>query len=192
MSSGTPPLLTPRLVTTSDYLTGARPVVGTLGACGLMLLACSWFVLGPGDLGKSRDVGFPAPVRIADARSEQSPTASAVRTPDLSAPRPGERATHAAAAKRTDPKLPPVTVRPRSTHVPAATNAHSPSVAPPTSAVPATTQPAAEPPAVTTPALPAPPAGLPEVPAPPVSLPQLPAVQPPAVIGTTTTQLGLP
>ena len=55
-------------MTTSDYLTGARPVVGTLGACGLMLLACSWFVLGPGDLGKSREVGVPAPMSGIDRR----------------------------------------------------------------------------------------------------------------------------
>jgi hypothetical protein len=182
-------------VTVSDYLTGARPVVGTLGACGLMLLACSWFVLGPGDLGKSRDVGVSAPVRIADATSEQSPTATAtaVRARDVSARRPTRRpATHAAAAKRTDPRLPPVTVPPRPNHVAATANAQSPAVTPPSAAIPATPQPSARPPAVTTPALPAPPAGVPEVPVPPVSLPQLPAVQLPAVIGTTTTQLGLP
>jgi hypothetical protein len=171
-------------VTTSDYLTGARPVVGTLGASGLMLLACSWFVLGPGDLGKSRDVGVPAPVRITDATSEQSPTAAAVHTRAASAGRPTQRpATHAAAAKRTDPKLPPVTVRPRADHVRAVANAQSPSVAPVPPAVPAAApQPPAQRPAVTTP----------DLPAPPVSLPQLPAVQLPAVVATTTTQLGLP
>jgi len=170
-------------VTTSDYLTGARPVVGTLGACGLMLLACSWFVLGPGDLGKSREVGVPAPMRMADARSEQSPTASAVRTRAVSARRPVQRpATHAAVARRTDPKLPPVMVRPRADHVPAVANAQSPSVAPVPAAVPAAPQPSGQPPAVTTPALPAP----------PVSLPQLPALQLPAVVAATTTPLGLP
>src|SRR5690242_7950615 len=32
-------------LTISEFLSGARPLVGTVGACGLMLLACSWFVL---------------------------------------------------------------------------------------------------------------------------------------------------
>jgi hypothetical protein len=34
-----------------DWLSGARPVVGCLGAGGLKILACSWFALGVGGLG---------------------------------------------------------------------------------------------------------------------------------------------
>ena len=39
-----------------EYLSGARLVVVTIAASALMLLACSWFALGTGVFGSSRDV----------------------------------------------------------------------------------------------------------------------------------------
>jgi hypothetical protein len=49
-------------------------------ASGLMLLACSWFVLGTGSFGISRDVGGPDPVRIDGATA---PRPAASQTPGV-------------------------------------------------------------------------------------------------------------
>jgi hypothetical protein len=197
MSRGTPP---PPPVTKSEYLTGARPVVGTVGACGMMVLACSWFVLGPGDLGRSRDVGTPTPVHIGEVTGERDaagvPTRRGVparsKARDVSAK---GAALHTSVAPRPGRNPGPVVA---AAQFPSARPAApAPAAAPAAPGVPAA-QPAPEPPAVT-PALPAPLDGLPEVtqppaPLPPVSVPQVPSVPLPEVpaVTTITTQLGLP
>jgi hypothetical protein len=58
------------------YLSGARLLVGTIAASALMLLACSWFALGTGVFGSSRDVGRPDPVRIGGSTPAQAATAT--------------------------------------------------------------------------------------------------------------------
>jgi hypothetical protein len=95
-----------------EYLLGARPLVGTIAASGLMLLACSWFALGTAPFGGSHDVGGPAAVRMdesagagaardADAHATNRRDRSAIRrshrvvpaaTPDVR--RPSEHASH--------------------------------------------------------------------------------------------------
>src|SRR5947208_13273470 len=62
-----------------EWLTGARPVAGAVGACSLMLLACSWFALRPGGVVAGRDVGSPAPVQIDDSFRQSASTAAARR-----------------------------------------------------------------------------------------------------------------
>jgi hypothetical protein len=169
-------------VTISEYLSGARPVVGTIGACGLMLLACSWFVLGPGDVGRSRGVGTPAPVRIGDVTEARA--SGAARAPRIVKPRPRvvPMRRHATTERRPG----------RKPHSGVAAVVQSPSpataspVAPFPAAVPATpdapvAQQAPElPQVVLTP--PAPPVDVPEVTLPPISVPVAPALP----------QLGLP
>jgi hypothetical protein len=58
-----------------EYLSGARLLVGTIAASALMLLACSWFALGTGVFGSSRDVGRPDPVRIGGSTPAKAATA---------------------------------------------------------------------------------------------------------------------
>lgn len=53
-------------------------MVGVITASGLMLLACSWFVLGTGSFGISRDVGGPDPVHIEGATAPR-PAATQTR-----------------------------------------------------------------------------------------------------------------
>lgn len=166
----------PSPLTTPGYLSGARPIVGTVGACGLMLFACSWFALGAGDLGRNNDVATPAPVHIGYASGER-----ATAVPQRTARGRHISATRSAVAHTS-------TARPASQS--AAPAAPSPTAQPSAPAVQAA-QGAPEPPAVTTPPLPAPLDGLPEVTFPPISVPQVPAVQLPDV-STVTTQLGLP
>src|ERR687887_485973 len=50
-----------------EYLLGARPLVGTIAASSLMLLACSWFALGTSRFGGSDDFGGPAVVHVDDS-----------------------------------------------------------------------------------------------------------------------------
>ena len=78
-----------------EYLSGARLLVGTIAASTLMLLACSWFVLGTGVFGSSRDVGRPDPVRIGGSTPAQAATGTKsdvapvrTRRADAIAPRP--------------------------------------------------------------------------------------------------------
>ena len=77
-----------------EYLSGARLLVGTIAASTLMLLACSWFALGTGVFGSSRDVGRPDPVRIGGSTPAQAATATksdpapiSTRRVDATAPR---------------------------------------------------------------------------------------------------------
>ena len=72
-----------------EWLTGARPVAGAVGACSLMLLACSWFALRPGGVVAGRDVGSPAPVQIDDSFRQSASTAHA-RPVSASTARRGE------------------------------------------------------------------------------------------------------
>jgi hypothetical protein len=59
-----------------DWLSGARPVVGCLGAGGLKILACSWFALGVGGLGLlPSDSGAHRSAQIA-AESPRAETVS--------------------------------------------------------------------------------------------------------------------
>lgn len=64
----------PTTVGFREYLSGARLLVGTIAASALMLLACSWFALGTGVFGASRDVGEPDPVRIGGSTPAQAAT----------------------------------------------------------------------------------------------------------------------
>lgn len=193
----------PSLRRSREWLTGIRPVAGAVGACSLMLLACSWFAFRPGSVDAGSDVGSPAPVRIDDGsraapRGTQAravPASTRHRTPVVSRSIKARRSSSGAAARdiRTS------TGRPQRSPLPTApAKAAPPSPAPGTPAAPA----GATTPASSTP--PAPPEGLPNVPLPPVSLPpvsvppvslppvpQVPSVQVPD-LPTTTTPLGLP
>ena len=77
-----------------DYLSGARLLGGTIAASALMLLACSWFALGTGVFGSSRDVARPDPVRIGGSTPAQAATRTKsdvapvdTRRTDVAAPR---------------------------------------------------------------------------------------------------------
>jgi hypothetical protein len=184
-------------LTLRDWLTGTRPVVGAIGACSLMLLACSWFVLGPRELGKSSDVGTPAPVRIAALKSEPSPRGQRTHTEGHAIPtKPRRTSAGVRSPRRAVPR--PVTESAPQSHS-AAPTAPSPPAAPtpkPASSS-STSPPAPVVPAVTTPALPAPLDDVPEVnvppvtvQVPPVSVPVLPVTVP--AVTVTTPALGLP
>jgi hypothetical protein len=179
-----------------DYIAGARPVFGATAACALMLVACSLFVLEPGDLGASRDVGTPAPVRIDSPPTpvtHSSARHGAAATPSRAALTPGLPVTHPGVQGVPAP------------HGFGAPAADTPSAGPETSgatAAPAagtrpndTPAPPVTPP--TTPTLPevsVPPVSVPPVSVPPVSVPQLPVSVPVSVpdLPTTTEKLGLP
>ncbi len=174
----------------SAYLTGARPVVGTLGACGLMLLACSWFVLAPGHMGTTRDVGAPAPVWVDGATSEAAPAhhplPRAIRA-RASHPR-AVKAEHNPAARTS---LPPRRTR---TPEPMAASATPPATAPAVqspAAAPSTAPPPATEPAAVMPTASAPVGDLPQVTLPAFSIPSVPAVSVPD-LGTTISPPGLP
>lgn len=172
------------------YLTGARPVVGTLGACGLMLLACSWLALAPGKLGRTREVGAPSPVRIDGRTVEPSPAqraAAAVPRARRTSPRAVAVERHPAARRLTarqrsrTPKPIPASAQPPSTGRATPPPAAEPSPPP----APATERPAIMP----TPPVPV--GDLPQATLPPVAIPSLPDVAAPD-IGATTLPLGLP
>src|SRR5437899_2048110 len=57
-----------------DWASGARPVLGTIAASALLLLACSWFVIGAGSLGRRHDVGQRTPVELRPAQTPGSET----------------------------------------------------------------------------------------------------------------------
>jgi hypothetical protein len=183
-------------VITPAYITGARPVVGTLAASGLMLLACSWFVLAPVDLGGTRDIGAPSPVRMFGGGTlEQRPAhrpAATVAHARRSGPGTVEPQHQAAAARRAaapnrartrEPIL--VSAQPPATGPAAQPPAVTPSPSP--APAPATQQPAVTP----TPPAAAAAGDLPQVTLPPVSIPSPPDVAAPD-IAATTIPLGLP
>jgi len=157
------------------WVSGARPVLGAIAACSLMLLACSWFALSSGALGPRDDVGRPSPVRIDGPASPDRgiparPASSAARPArvDVGA-RPAQHGGAAAAAPelRQSSEAGPEPVTP-STRGPVSAGAEAPSpraAAPPTAAV------ASPVPPVAPPSLPAPVDDLPNVSVPPVTLP---------------------
>jgi hypothetical protein len=178
------------------WLTGTRPVAGAVGACSLMLLACSWFAIAPDRVGSDPDVGSRTPVRIGDSPQDAGRVAPARTVPahrsDVSARRssaaqttprrlitPGARTTRATTAEATPPSAPS-----RDATKPAG-SAPAPQSAPARQSAP-----------ITPPTLPGPLDELPNVsvPVPPVTLPQLPQVPSVALPdpATTATPLGLP
>ena len=186
-----------------EWLTGARPVAGAVGACSLMLLACSWFALRPGGVVAGRDVGSPAPVQIDDSFRQSASTAHA-------------RPVSASTARRSEPKR--SSQGRRQPPLRANANDDKPSTggapkgplpaAPVHAAAPSPPQPGAAPsrvstppPAPTPPAV-VPPVSIPPVPSVPVQAPSLPVqvpslpVQVPSVavpdLATTTTPVALP
>jgi hypothetical protein len=168
-----------------EWLTGVRPVAGAVGACSLMLLACSWFAFRPASVDAGSDVGSPPPVRIDDGNREGVPASTRRRARVVLWSITARRPSPAAGAR----DIRPSTGRLQYGPPPAASAEAAPaSSAPPSSAAP----PVATPPAAPLP--PAPVDGLPSVSSPPVSLPQLPellTVQLPD-LATATTPLGLP
>lgn len=186
MKSEAPTLHLP-VVGLKDWLTGARPVAGAIGACSLMLLACSWFVFGTEHTGPGGDVGAPTPVRIDDT----APRDVGARTRAVPAA-PAPKRAHAVQARLAPsvPRTPPAgpSVRPSQTRSaePPATPVASPPAAPTSAAAPAQVQ-------APTPALPAPLDSPPTVTVPSisVSVPQVPGVPLPPVT-VTTPPLGLP
>jgi hypothetical protein len=170
-----------------EWITGARPVVGTFAACSLLLLACSWFVVDGGSFGSHADVGTPNPVHLqgsAPARDVSTRRAGASAAPRST--RAGASAKHGAAvtpARHLGTGAPPVRrngAPGRATPQPAQPSADS-------------TAASAPPPPVTVPPLP------PVPPVPAISLPPIPPVPPlPQVpvqvpdVPTVTSILGSP
>jgi hypothetical protein len=164
-------------------ISGARPVAGAAGACGLMLLACSWFAIGPGRVDAAGNLRSPAPVRFDDGARPTAAKRSHLRA--AAAGQTGHpRATRKrAAAPRTAPRVEVTSGRSSSVSQQAApaTPTHAAAPAPPPAPADATT-----PAPVSAPPLPD---GLPPVALPAVSVPQVPDLP---VVPTVTTSLGLP
>jgi hypothetical protein len=175
-----------------DWLSGTRPVAGAAGACGLMLLACSWFVLAPGDIGDTGDVGSPPAVHL-----QQRHDAGRIAPPHSVAPAPQrDVGRHRSVTPRqAPPRALSTGKRNGRSAAPSAASSTVPVSAP--TAQPHAAAPALAPTSAPTPApattLPAP---VDEVPAISLPIPQVSAPQPPSVtvpdLGTTTTPLGLP
>jgi hypothetical protein len=195
--------LAPRPLLPAPTIAGARPVVGSIGASGLMLLACSWFAFGASGLSPfHRDVGATDLVRIQTpatpslAPAHEAPAVTAThRAPDrhvavhsarahvsqsvgvVRAPQPESRRPTSAPARPAAPEA----------SKPAAATGHA------TAPVPTQTPPSPTPPPA--PTLPAPldTLPLPTVSLPPISVPALPTVtvQVPD-LPTPTLPLGLP
>jgi hypothetical protein len=179
-----------------EYVTGARPIAGAIGACGLMLVACSLFVLRPSDLGAGTDVGTPGPVRIDDTQAQPK---------TRPAPSHPSRARHVGALTRTtvapihvqlgpshrsSPARPgPQTTPARASTPTPATEAPAATASAPTPT--ATTPTETPPPTPPQPVVQVPPVSLPPVSVPPVSVPQVPSVTVPDLSKTAST-LGLP
>ena len=184
------------LVAVREWLTGVRPVAGALGACGLMLLACSWFAFNPGGIDVGQNADAPTAVRINDALNESVGESHALRgsasatstRPAVSRPAHSRHAPATATSTRTATKG-----GPRSTDaspVPATQSSHGSAQAA-TQSSPATS-PLDDPGVtITTPTLPAPLDGVPTVTTPTVPVPQVPSLPVPD-LPTITTKLGLP
>ncbi|HWJ44750.1 MAG TPA: hypothetical protein VNR63_05125 [Gaiellaceae bacterium] len=169
-----------------EWLTGIRPVAGAVGACGLMLLACSWFAFSAGGVVPGENTGAPAVVRIDDAFRETVGEPHALRAAAHPTPaRPTEghhtrqapikaRSAGMPAGARRDPNL-GAAPAPTAQAAVAAASAQAQVATPPSTSTPAPDLPEAPSFTVTTPAVPAPQT-------PSLPLPELP----------TSTQLGLP
>jgi hypothetical protein len=168
-------------------LTGTRPVAGAVGACSLMLLACSWFAFAPDRIGSGPDdVGSRAPVQLDDAAQDAGRVAPARTAP---AHRSDVSIRRSSAAQSTRRRL----VTPGARANPGTSPATTAEAAPPSTPSRDATKPAESAPApqsapITPPTLPAPVDALPNV---SVPLPQVPSVPLPD-LATTTTPLGLP
>jgi hypothetical protein len=117
-----------------EWLTGARPLVGGAAAASLMLLACSWFALESGALGRSADVGDPGPVELhvpAVGATSRAPVASPTR------PRAEQPQRRASPPTPTEPAVAqpvqPVAVAPATNPSPAPPAPTPPPAAAPTS-----------------------------------------------------------
>ena len=177
-----------------DWACGARPVLGTIAASALLLLACSWFAIGVGSLGRRHDVGQMTPVQLRPAQTPRS---------EMRAPAPTR-------AQGRDPRAEvgskPHAVQPVRTagvhQAPGTESAPSPArggdagEAVPGGVLPATPVAPAEPPAPTTitAQLPAPPDELPLPPpaVPTVVVPPAPTLPPLPDVSTTTAIIGVP
>jgi hypothetical protein len=186
-----------------EWLTGVRPVAGAVGACSLMLLACSWFALRPGGVDAGRDVGSPAPVRIDDSFRQSASAAHAhpvsASTTRSSEPERSSRGRRQSPLRATaNDDKPSRGGAPKDPLAAAPVQAAAPSSAPPTAAP----SHVSAPPAATTPPAVVPPVSIPEVPSLPVEVPSLPVqvpslpVEAPSVpvpaLTMTTPPLGLP
>src|ERR1051325_7986355 len=88
------------LVAVREWLTGIRPVAGALGACGLMLLACSWFAFNTGGVDVGQNANTPTAVQINDALNESVGESHALRE---SAPTSTQRAVTRPTHSRREP-----------------------------------------------------------------------------------------
>lgn len=186
------------LVAVREWLTGIRPVAGALGACGLMLLACSWFAFNPGGVDVGQNADAPTAVRINDALNETLGESHALRESVRMTPTQrtsvGRAHFRQAPAKATSTRT-SATEGPRSPDAsPApATQTATPHAAtqPTTPSSPATTPTDDPGVTITTPTLPPPLDGVPTVTTPTVPVPQVPSLPTPD-LPTITTKLGLP
>jgi len=186
------------LVAVREWLTGIRPVAGALGACGLMLLACSWFAFNPGGVDVGQNADAPTAVRINDSLNESVGESHALReSTSTASTRPAViRRAHSrhAPAQATSTRT-AVTEGPRSTDASPAPATQAPashaSSQSATQSSPATSPPDDPGVTVTTPTLPPPLDGVPTVTTPTAPVPQVPSVPIPD-LPTITTKLGLP
>jgi hypothetical protein len=183
-----------------EYLHGARPLVGTIAASSLMLLACSWFALETGHFGGSQDVGGPDAVQIDDsagagsardagalARDGRRPASirsshpvSSVATRETR--RRGGHATHGAAATGRPPvseQSKPTSTSTSRPDAPQTSDVAAAPAAPPVVSVETTLPPPLD--QVEVPSLPSPP-----------SLPVTPPALPVPAVPPTTVSVGVP
>lgn len=187
---------------TREYLSGARPIAGAVAACGLLLLACSWFAMAEGRMAPTRDVGKADPVRIdgtpsavtgvngeAAARTGHQGITAAVARSLRGAAGSSARRSHAVRigsgrAEQSPAELPSPLAPRAQTHVEAAVVPRSSPPSPPPAAT------------VETPALPAPLDELPDVtvpvPVPVPSVPVKPSVPDTPAVPDLTPSVGLP
>ena len=179
-----------------DWASGARPVLGTIAASALLLLACSSFVIGVGGLGRRHDVGQRTRVQLRPAQTPPSetrapaPTRAQTRNPRAEA---GSKlhAQHVQAVRTTGVHQGPTE------SAPSPARGGDTAGAVPGGVLPATPVAPAQPPAptTTTPPLPAP---LDELPLPPppavptVVVPPAPTLPPLPDVSTTTSIIGVP
>lgn len=175
------------------WLTGTRPVAGAVGACSLMLLACSWFAIAPDRVGSGpHDVGSRTPVWIGDSPQDAGRVAPARTAP---AHRSDVSVRRSSGAQTKPRRLVTPGARTTPTTSPATTAEAAPPSAPSRDATkPAGSAPAPQSEPITPPTLPAPLDELSNVsvPLPAVTLPQQVPSVPLPDLATTTTPLGLP